>query len=116
MCKLLPHTSNFSLLDLLINLSDLHCDRSALTDLRPVPLCLLPPLLNCANRKLLVDLGVIINCSSDSNVCCQTVFFQFQQKNTNKQKIARVLRTNNSSLSESYHASLRDPPYLAYQI
>ena len=40
----------------------------------------------------------------------------FQQKNTNKQKIARALRTNKSSLSESYHASPRNPPSLAGQL
>ena len=40
----------------------------------------------------------------------------FQQKNTSKQKTTRALRSNNSSLSESYHAGPRDPHYLASQI
>ena len=43
----------FSLPDLLIDLSDLHCDRSPHTDLRPIPLCLLLPLCSCANREAL---------------------------------------------------------------
>ena len=48
--------------------------------------------------KLLVDFGeVISNCSSNSRVCCQTVF---STKNRSQQKIAGALRTNNSSLSE----------------
>ena len=40
----------------------------------------------------------------------------FQQKNTSKQKIAQVLRTNNSSLRKSYQASLSDLQPLVDQL
>ena len=49
--QILPHPSNFPLPDLLINLSDLHCDRIPHPDIRPVPLCLLPTLCNFANME-----------------------------------------------------------------
>ena len=42
--------------------------------------------------------------------------FSIPTKDTNNQKIARALRTNNSFLSESYHASPHDPPSLAGQL
>ena len=58
---------------------------------------------------------VISDCGSDSIVFCQTVFF-IPTKNRSQQKIAQALRTNNSSLSESYHASPRDSHSLAGQL
>ena len=51
--QLLTHTSTFPLPDILINLSDLHCHRSPHSNLRPVPLFILPPLHNCANSEAL---------------------------------------------------------------
>ena len=66
--------------------------------------------------KLLVDLGN----ESDWQLWLRFEIvlsnrFSIPTKNTNKQKIARALRTNNSFLGESYHASPRDPPSLAGQ-
>ena len=51
--QLLPHTSTFSLTDLLIDISELHCDRNPYPDILPVLLCLLPTLCNGANREAL---------------------------------------------------------------
>ena len=112
--QILPDTSTFPLPDILINISDLHCDRRLHPDLFPVPFPLFPPLRNFSDGNIFFELGVgvISDCVSDSRVCCQTVF-SIPTKNTNKQKIARALRTNNPSFNESYHASPRDPPSLA---
>ena len=66
--------------------------------------------------KLLVDLGgVISNFGSDSRVFCQTVLFNSNKKQKPK-KIARSLRTNNSSLRESYYAIPCYPYAMIYQI
>ena len=45
--------STFPLPDILINLSDLHCNIIPDPDIRPVQICLLPPLCNCAKREAL---------------------------------------------------------------
>ena len=49
-----PRISHFYLPDLLIDLSDLHCDKSPHPDLCPVPILLLPTTHNCANREAIV--------------------------------------------------------------
>ena len=57
--------------------------------------------------------------SSEHQVYAGFVFLcerSFQQKNTNKRKSPRALRTKNSSLRESYHTSPRDPPSLEVQL
>ena len=50
---ILPHPSTFPLLDLLIDISNLHCGRSPHPDIRLVLLCLLTSFRNCANREAL---------------------------------------------------------------
>ena len=47
-CLILPHPSDFTLLDLLINISDLHGHKIPHSDLRLVPLYLVFLLLICA--------------------------------------------------------------------
>ena len=53
----LPHSSDFSLPGILFYLSDLHCDRSPHPNICLVPLSLLSPLRNFANREALGWLG-----------------------------------------------------------
>ena len=50
---ILPHNSAFSLSDLLIDISNLHCDRSRHPNLHVFLLCSLPHLRNCAKRGFL---------------------------------------------------------------
>ena len=45
---------------------------------------LLQVIVTTGSFWLIFGVGLIIDCGSDSRVCCQTVFFQFQQK-THKQ-------------------------------
>ena len=53
----LPHSSDFTLPDLLVYLSDIHCDRSLHAYLCIVPLFLIPPLRNGDNRESIGWLG-----------------------------------------------------------
>ena len=47
--QILPHTSDFSLLGLLLHISDLCCHKRLHPDLHPDPICVLPILHYCAN-------------------------------------------------------------------
>ena len=66
--------------------------------------------------KLLVNLGgVLSNCGSDYRECCQTVF-SIPSKDRSPKQITQAVRTNNSSLSESYRTSSRDPHAMTSQL
>ena len=71
----------------------------------------------CQQRSSCLTWGVVMirDCGIDLRVCCQTVF-SLPTKNRNQQKFSRALRTNNSSLSELYHAILRDLHSLVGQL
>ena len=72
------------------------------------------PSLSVTTGDLMVYLGVGDNIKCSSKHQAYGWFFvcekSFKNTHTHKQRIARTLRTNNSSLSESYHASLCYPP------
>ena len=106
---ILPHPFTFPLPDLLINLSDLHCDIIHHHDRRLVLLCLLPPLCDCANREYLGWLGGLEWLSIVVVIweCAVKLFFSIPTKNRSKKKFP-ALRTNNSSLNKSYLPIPRD--------